>query len=188
MNTPNHLPIQMHPASQEHDQQDTAKVMQAQLANIFAIQSMQDYLKYLILTASMAEGKTYPSISQFKETTSQITSSVIPSSILSLDSPIKSNTTQYSEMKISNPSSPSRDEISSPSSEEIEPQSKEEFNFHKKSHRLWNLMVKKYETKKIKVVKQEEEEAAPDERTEEGETYRNINGIYIPILKSRAPQ
>lgn len=71
----------------------------------------------------------------------------------------------------------------SPPSEKKTPSIKRERKL-KTSGRLWNLMVKKYSTKKVKPA---EEHIDPKETTEEGEIYRKYHGVYIPVLKSNAP-
>ena len=52
----------------------------------------------------------------------------------------------------------------------------------KSSRRLWNLMFKRYSTKKVKPANYN---TGPNEETEEGETYRNYRGVCIPILRSQ---
>lgn len=159
-------------------QQDTAKMLQAQLASMYAIQSMQDYLKYLILTTSIADSQK----TQVKEEVNEIQATKSTESTPSIGSPAK-------------PMSPSRDEtkVSSPMIDgSMDSPKLESFNcyssYNKKSHKLWNLLVKKYSNKKIKladkknVTKIEDDE---DESIEEGETYRNFNGVYIPVLKNQ---
>lgn len=124
---------------------------QNELCNLAVIQSMQDYLRYLILNVNVAEYK--------------------------LPTPVEADTNTA-------PSSPGK--LIETKTMETEPQpvpvtkKKVGAKLQKSSARLWNLMVKRYSTKKIKSA---EKEIDPNEVTEEGEVYRKYHGVYVPIIK-----
>lgn len=157
--------------------QSTVHMMQAQLASMFAIQSMQDYLKYLILTTSISEGKCRPIQSQI-QLLDRASNEMVSEPIIE-KSPTLSPTISELETKKTSSQTPSKDSGDDTSEGSINMKA-----CSQKSHRLWNLMVKKYSTKKIKTAKPVENQ----EDVEEDETYRNIDGVYIPVKKNQVTQ
>jgi len=148
--------------------QGTTTLVQTQLANIFAIQSMQDYLKYLILTTSISGAKT---CNRMPETNALDT--------ICFSSPSQTLEHTASCAKSDNNSSDHENEIQhapSPSSHDFRAS-------HNKSQRLWNLMAKRCSDKKIRL---SGKGADAKEIVEEGEIYRNFNGIYMPVIKNQA--
>lgn len=51
----------------------------------------------------------------------------------------------------------------------------------KGSAHLWDLMSKKFSANKFKPIEE------PKGACEEGETYRKLDGFYVPVLKTKAP-
>lgn len=161
----------MLPALKEKNHQETARQMQAQLASLLAIQSMQDYLKYLILTTSLNDKKNCVSQSQ-DSLKDQIQAD-------SAHMMIEENP-EIKEMSSKSETNSSVHEKEIQNHSNVKCNDDMSMNY-KKSHRLWNLLVKRYSSKKIKT----SDTVERIEATEEGETYRNFNGVYIPVLKNQ---
>mmetsp|Transcript_79484 Transcript_79484/g.92924 ORF Transcript_79484/g.92924 Transcript_79484/m.92924 type:complete len:244 (+) Transcript_79484:44-775(+) len=137
---------------------------QIQAINLMALQNMQNYLKMLVFNINVVQQDQSALMQQTIDANNAL-------------SPTAANT-----------SSPvSSDPRFTPISERINRlpvKTTTRVRNQKSSGLLWDLMSQKYSAKKIKKV---EEESDPDECSEEGETYRKLNGLYIPVLKNQAP-
>lgn len=136
-------------------------VDQMQAMNFMALQNIQNYLKMLILRVNVAQPEQLASAT---EHTSVATS---PNSIEKMF-PMP-NTDLKPQMPLF------------AGNERAEPKVPQTKN-QKASDKLWKLMAKKYATKKIKRADEN-----PKESPEEGETYRKLNGVLIPVLKNQVP-
>lgn len=130
---------------------------QAQLANLLILQRMQDYLKYLILNVSDAScGYPIPAQTGLSTETCSLTRDTDSNSLTPEETTKPTPTTKRKSAATKLAKT------------------------QKNSGHLWNLMVKKYSTKKIKPANAVID---PNERTEDGEVYRKVKGMYIPIIK-----
>lgn len=148
----------------EYSQLGAASYLQSQLANIYAIQNMQDYLRFLIFTTTIFDAKSHNQ-HQIEALPRNELTLPIEASEDRVISPKSEVSSSYLDKEIQNTSSPSVSAFEAS---------------QKKSKRLRNLLAKRYSNQKIRFSAK-----ANDVNETPEETYRNFNGIYLPIIKSR---
>lgn len=132
-----------------------------QAVNLMAMQNIQNYLKLFVFNINVAQQGQSSTILQPDETGLTMT-------------PLVQMTTS---------TTPETKYISL--SEKIDriPLKTTRMRTQKSSGLLWNLMANKYSKK----LKSADEEIDPKECQEDGETFRKVNGVYVPVLKNLVP-
>lgn len=152
----------MNPSENKQSQQSQPEgANQLQAMNLMAVQNMQDCLRMFVFNMNVAHQRQAPGTQPGPELTNPVqVFSTTPANV----EPI-TTLSQVTEPNIArNPTKKSRQKSKTGSG------------------RLWKLMAKKYAKKKIQIA---EEDVEPKEAPEEGETYRKLYGLLVPVLKTQ---